>query len=171
MCQVARTSFTAIVLSFGICFCGCAKEGAALDKDSPKQDQVSMKIILPEQSRRWRYPTPAQYVIRSEGQWQKMWRRGHPPRRVAEQPPPPPPMSFEKEMIIAVFQGMCPSGGYRIEIKEINETDEGINVVVQQRRPGPQEGTTAVITNPSHLVSVPRSDKVVRFRIVRVSGH
>lgn len=90
--------------------------------------------------------------------------------RVAEQPPPPPPVAFEKEMIIAVFQGWCPNGGYRIEIKEINETDEGFDVVVKQRRPGPHEPTTQAITNPSHLVSVPRSDKTVRFRIVRVIG-
>lgn len=170
MCHVSRCSLAAIVLSFGICFWGCAKEGAALDKNSPGQKQVSMKIILPEKSRRWRYPAPAQYVIRSESQWQKMWRRGHPPRRVAEQPPPPPPVAFERNMIIAVFQGRCPNGGYRIEIKEINETDEGIDVVVQQRRPGPHEITTDIITNPSHLVSVPRSDKTVRFQIVRVIG-
>ena len=73
-------------------------------------------------------------------------------------------------MILAVFQGSRGSTGYGVKIIGVSETEEQLTVVVKYRELGPGEGAAAIMTYPFSMVSVPRSDKAVGFRIVEVSG-
>ena len=102
-----------------------------------------------------------------------MWRRAHYSMQVGvpPTPPAPPPVDFKSDMILAVFQGWCPTGGYRVEITQVGETDEHLTVAVKYREPRGLQGlVTHAVTYPAHLVSVPRSDKPVGFRIVEIDG-
>ena len=120
----------------------------------------------------WRHSAHAHYVIRNASEWQRMWRQGHYSMQVGVPPTPPssPPVDFKSKMILAVFQGHCSSGGYGVTITDVGETNEQLTVVVKYREPGPNETTTAAETSPFCMVSVPRSEKPVDFRIVEVTG-
>ncbi|MCH8851237.1 MAG: protease complex subunit PrcB family protein [Planctomycetes bacterium] len=161
------------LLAVGLAISGSGCKDRANESTPLVLKPVPFTTLKYEKAHPWRYYAPAHYVIRDEGQWQRLWRRGHIPLRVGEQPPPPspPPVDFKSEMILAVFQGRCPSGGYGVTISNVGETDEQLTVVVEYREPGPDESTTCVMTNPYCMVSLPRSDKVVGFRVVEVEDH
>ena len=105
-----------------------------------------------------------QYLVRRPADWDAIWEDpvGHP----SKSKPPVPEVDFEKEMIIAAFYGMHPSGGFTIAITEIVETDEKIRVVVKKR--SPLGGASASFTCPLHVVKTPKSDKPVCFRVLKI---
>jgi hypothetical protein len=100
-----------------------------------------------------------QVVARTEPEWQTLWRR-HAPGR------PAPAVDFTKHMVVAVFLGTRPSGGYQVQISDIRS--DGNELVVQWReaRPGPGQVAAQVMTAPSHIVTVPRHAGQVRFEKV-----
>jgi VWFA-related protein len=102
---------------------------------------------------------PQLAVARTPDEWQALWQR-HAPGRAA------PAVDFSQHMVVAVFLGSRPSGGYQAQITGI--TTEGPLMVVQwvERRPGPGQMAAQVMTSPSHLVTVPRHAGEVRFEKV-----
>ena len=168
----SQCSVVVLLAAFGVCLGGFGCEDRAGDTKTLVPNPVSFTRLHFDNAGRWRHYAPAHYVIRNENQWQRMWRRAHLPVRMDEQPTPPtpPPVDFKSEMILAAFQGQCPSGGWGVMISDVGETDEQLTVVVKYREPGPDENTTAVMTSPFWMVSVPQSDKPVGFRIVEVIG-
>jgi VWFA-related protein len=99
---------------------------------------------------------PEQVVVRTAAEWQALWQR-HAPGR------PAPTVDFGKQMVVAVFLGTRPSGGYQVEIAGVRQ--EGNTLVVQwsERRPGPGQMAAQVMTAPAHIVAVPRHEGEVRF--------
>jgi hypothetical protein len=100
-----------------------------------------------------------QVVARDTQQWQALWQR-HAPGRQA------PNVDFTKQMVVAVFLGSRPSGGYRVEITGVRT--EGNTLVVQwsEARPAPGQVAAQVMTSPAHIVTVPRHAGEVRFEKV-----
>lgn len=97
-----------------------------------------------------------QVVVRTDSEWQALWQR-HAPGRTR------PTVDFSKEMVVAVFLGSRPSGGYQVQITGVRS--EGDTLVVQWReaRPGPGQVAAQVLTAPAHIVTVPRHAGQVRF--------
>lgn len=69
-------------------------------------------------------------------------------------------VDFTKYQVIAVFDQMRNYGGYSIDITKITETRNRIIVKVEQLKPG---GIAAVITQPYHIIKMPKSDKKIVF--------
>jgi VWFA-related protein len=102
---------------------------------------------------------PQQSVARTPDDWQALWQR-HAPGR------PAPAVDFTTHMVVAVFLGSRPSGGYQAEITGITTAGEVMVVQWAERRPGPGQVAAQVMTAPSHLVTVPRHAGEVRFEQV-----
>jgi hypothetical protein len=100
-----------------------------------------------------------QVVARNESEWRALWAR-HAPGRSA------PAVDFATNMVVAVFLGSRPSGGYQVQIRGVRT--EGNTLVVQwsESRPGPGQVAAQVMTSPAHLVLVPRHTGEVRFEKV-----
>lgn len=162
-----------LLAGFTVCFSGSGCKDRANNNKPLVLTPVSFATLQFATRWAWRHSAHAHYVIRDESQWQRMWRQGHYSMQVGVSPipPSPPPVDFKTEMILAAFQGHCSSGGYGVTISEVGETDAQLTVVVKYHEPGPNEQTTAVETNPFCMVSVPRSDKPVGFRIVEAADH
>jgi hypothetical protein len=98
-------------------------------------------------------------VARDQKQWQALWQR-HAPGR------PLPAVDFTRNLVVAVFLGSRPSGGYQVEISGVRQ--EGDTLIVQWREavPGPGQVAAQVLTSPSHLVTVPRHAGDIRFEKV-----
>ena len=100
--------------------------------------------------------TAQQTVARTAAEFDTLWKK-HAPNQ------PIPSVDFNKQMVLAVFLGSRPSGGFNVTITGVQSS--GTDLVVQWVEAGPPPGTAAsmVITSPSHLVAVPRSEGNVRF--------
>jgi VWFA-related protein len=102
---------------------------------------------------------PEQVVARNDNEWQALWRR-HAPGR------PAPAVDFTKNMVIAVFLGSRPSGGYQVQIVGVRSAGATLVVQWSEQRPGPGQVAAQVMTAPAHIVSVPRHAGEVRFEQV-----
>lgn len=69
-------------------------------------------------------------------------------------------IDFKKYQIIAVIDQVRNYGGYSIDITKITQTNNRIFVQVKQLKPG---GLGTVITQPYHIVQMPKSNKKVVF--------
>ena len=100
---------------------------------------------------------PQQSVARTAAEWQTLWQQ-HAPGR------PAPTVDFTKNMVVAVFLGSRPSGGYGVEITGVRAEGDATVVLWAERRPAPGQMASQVITAPSFIATVPRRDGPVRFQ-------
>jgi hypothetical protein len=102
---------------------------------------------------------PQQSVAKTAAEFQTLWQR-HAPGR------PAPTVDFTKNMVVAVFLGSRPTGGYAVEITSVNSQGDATIVRWTERAPGPGQMASQVITAPSFMAVVPRRDGPVRFEKV-----
>jgi hypothetical protein len=102
----------------------------------------------------------AQVVVRSQSEWVALWGR-HMRTRTA--PPPPPAVDFTTEMVVALFLGERPTGGYEIEVTQVERTDRGLAVRFRVKKPDPGAMLMQVLTQPFHLIELPRVDESLTF--------
>lgn len=103
-----------------------------------------------------------QIVIRSKKEWETLWAQH---QSIQYPPQPVPIVDFEKQMVVGVFSGDKGSSGYETTILDVAfdvaEVRVFYHLSTPERQPG--MGFLAVMTQPHHLKSVPRSDLPVRF--------
>ena len=77
----------------------------------------------------------------------------------------PPPIDFGKEMVVAVFAGQKPSGGYSVKIQEVvyAAAKKTVWVIYNETAPAPGAITTQALTYPSHVVAVQKVEGEVKF--------
>jgi PrcB C-terminal len=94
--------------------------------------------------------SPEQVLARTEAEWGALWRRhageGDRPR-----------VDFTREMVVGVFMGSRPHGGFSTLIVTSMEV-KGILVVRYRETIPPRDAITAqVLTTPYHLVAIPKA--------------
>ncbi len=102
-------------------------------------------------------------VIRDGETWAALWRE-HVAERVPQ--PPLPQVDFTRDMVIAFFLGEKPTAGYAATIKEIRASLDKLLVRVEVTSPPPGSFVAQVLTQPYHIVKLPRSDLPVEFVVV-----
>ena len=70
-------------------------------------------------------------------------------------------IDFSKFTVIAVFDAVKTSGGHSIEL-DIKPNTE--NVVVEVSRKSPDGMATSVMTQPYHIVKIPKTDLPIVFQ-------
>lgn len=99
-------------------------------------------------------------VVRTDAEWRAVWTRL---TSFLAPTPPVPAVDFTKDMIVLAAMGTRPSGGFGIHIREAAQDANAVYVVVEERSPGDDCVTIAVMTAPVAAVRVPRSDRPVRW--------
>ncbi len=98
---------------------------------------------------------PSYYVIKDEERLKEVWDKiGEGNAAEAD---------FEKNMVIAVFQGEQPTGGFEIKVNKIVETKENLNVYVKEIVPDPSDIVTQALSSPYHIIKLERIEKKVEF--------
>ena len=98
---------------------------------------------------------PTYLVIQTEEEWGKLW------SRVAQDPPV---VDWETQTVLVAIYGDAPNSGYAIEIEEVILEEAGAgSVKVRVDQAGPSCVTLQVITHPTHIVSVPKSEALFTF--------
>lgn len=100
-----------------------------------------------------------QVVARTPAEWEALWGRHAPGRRA-------PSVDFSTDMVVAVFLGSRPSGGFQVEITGVRPDGDALVVQWAERRPGPGQVAAQVMTAPSHIVAIPRHAGDVKFEKV-----
>ena len=98
-------------------------------------------------------------VVRSAPEWDAL-------RKLHGGPDPAPSVDFAREMVVAVFLGTRPTGGYGAEIVATRREADALIVEYAERRPPADAIVTQALTAPFHIVRLPKHDGPVRFRRV-----
>ena len=72
-------------------------------------------------------------------------------------------VDFSTEMVLATFDPIRNSGGFNRTFTNVFEEDDKIIVKIQSTSPGPGTISTAVITQPYHIIKINKSDLEVEF--------
>lgn len=92
-------------------------------------------------------------VLTDEQAWRNHWQQ-HAARVVPV--PPAPAIDFSKESVLVVYMGEKTSGGYSIEVTGVQKENGRLAVSVRQTSPGPGTMTTMALTQPFHMVRIPK---------------
>jgi hypothetical protein len=98
----------------------------------------------------------AEVVVRTAAEWKALWKEHAPTEKM-------PAIDFAKQMVLGVFVGSKPTAGYAVEITGVRAEGKDLIVEVVRREPGRGTLAAQILTEPFHLVSVPRHDGQVRF--------
>lgn len=97
----------------------------------------------------------ATFIIEDAEEWKKIWNNltsiYSPPQEVPE-------IDFARNFAVGVALGEKTSGGYAITIGEIELVGKRLQVIVNQTEPGPGSsgGMTLALTQPYHILILPR---------------
>ena len=101
-----------------------------------------------------------QLVITNQSEWKQLWARHNVAEKSAEKIPP---VDFGKEMVVCITIGQQRTGGYRIEITDVETDAEKLRITYRRYAPPPDGINLQVITSPFHFVTVPKSDRKPEF--------
>jgi hypothetical protein len=101
-----------------------------------------------------------QEVIRDEAAWQRFWAQHSTSSRTGG---PVPPVDFTKEMVIAVTLGRRTTGGYSIQLTNVEPQQDTLRIMVRRTAPPPGAMAIQALTAPFHFVAVPKSDLKPEF--------
>ncbi len=70
-------------------------------------------------------------------------------------------IDFDQNTVLAYFDEIRPSGGYAIEIVSVIETNDAVEVSAKFTKP--TEAAIEIMTQPFHIVSIPKTKKRITF--------
>jgi hypothetical protein len=97
-----------------------------------------------------------QVTVRTPSEWKTLW-KDHAPTETM------PTIDFVKSMVVGIFLGTKPSAGHEVEIVAVRHEGKDLVVEYVQKQPPPGTMTAQILTEPYHLVSVPKHEGPVRF--------
>ena len=66
-------------------------------------------------------------------------------------------------MVLGVFSGERPTGGYQVEITRTERTNTGLTVYYREEKPPADALVIQVIRQPYHLIRLPREEALPVF--------
>jgi hypothetical protein len=100
--------------------------------------------------------TARQVTIRTAAEWKALWKEHAPTEKM-------PAVDFNKDMVVGIFLGTKPSAGHEVEIVGVRTEEKDLVVEYVQKQPGRGTVAAQILTEPYHLVSVPRHAGNVKF--------
>ena len=100
---------------------------------------------------------PRRMIVRTGEEWRALWALHAGPES------PAPAVDFTTRLVAAAFAGEAPSAGYTLEITGIRQYDNVQWLQIEEGRPGPDSVAAQILTSPFHIVSLPRTDRDVRW--------
>jgi hypothetical protein len=97
-----------------------------------------------------------QVTVRTAAEWKALWKDHAPTERM-------PAVDFAKDMVVGIFLGTKPSAGHEVEIVGVRPEGKDLIVEYVQKQPAPGTMAAQILTEPFHLVAVPKHAGTVRF--------
>jgi len=112
------------------------------------------------------YPESGGMVFRDAGSWEAFWNCYCMVITGEGNKLPAPEIDFSAQMLVGVFSGEKPTGGYSISIQRVLEGPKTIIVEYQEKSPPPDAMVTLALTYPCQIITLPSSEKSVGFKAV-----
>ena len=103
-------------------------------------------------------------VVRDAASWARLWAEIHDERSPA---PPLPAVDFAREMLVVAALGTRPSGGYSVAVQKVVVHGDTLDVSVLESCPARDAMVTMALTQPVHVVRLPRIVGTPAFHVVR----
>jgi hypothetical protein len=104
----------------------------------------------------------AQMVVRTQAEWSALWQKHS---SFEMNPTQAPAIDFNKELVIGIFLGQKPTGGYDVEIAGAEQSDGMLTVSFREKSPRPGAILTQAFTQAFHIVRIDiNGTTAVRFR-------
>jgi hypothetical protein len=100
--------------------------------------------------------TAKQVTVRTAAEWSALWKDHAPTEKM-------PAVDFAKNMVVGIFLGSKPSAGHEVEIVGVRTEQKDLIVEYVQKQPGRGTMSAQILTEPFHLVAVPKHEGTVRF--------
>ena len=97
-----------------------------------------------------------QVTVRTAAEWKALWKDHAPTEKM-------PAVDFAKDMVVGIFLGTKPSAGHEVEIVGVRADGKDLIVEYVQKQPAPGTMAAQILTQPFHLVAVPKHAGTVRF--------
>ncbi len=97
-------------------------------------------------------------VIKNNKDWQRLWAI-----HSGNQKQQRPTVNFDNSMVIAIFAGQQPSGGYAVGVSSLKRLDDNLTVAVTFREPQQGESVSLALTQPYIFISTATVDGKVSF--------
>ena len=97
-----------------------------------------------------------QVTVRTAAEWKALWKDHAPTAKM-------PAVDFTKDMVVGIFLGTKPSAGHEVEIVGVRAEGKDLIVEYVQKQPAPGTMAAQILTEPFHLVAVPKHAGPVRF--------
>jgi len=157
--------YTQILLAFAAAGCSASlnepRPGTRLDVRRLAPDAATFTYVSGlTQSER--------LVVRDVNAWSNVWTSISAKVTPA---PPAPTIDFATRMVVVAALGQRNSGGYTIRVDSAMTTTDGLTVWTSTIDPGSGCLTTAALTQPVDVASLPRIDGAVRFIDVHAVAH
>ena len=94
---------------------------------------------------------PLQVVARNQNDWETLWRRH---ASVDVIPRPLPIIDFEKFIVVGIFLGDKPTGGYEAEIIRAELSNTDLVILYREKAPTGRGEVIQSLTQPYHIVQV-----------------
>ena len=105
--------------------------------------------------------TAKQVTVRTVAEWKALWKDHAPTAKMPE-------VDFAKDMLVGIFLGTKPSDGHEVTIVGVRMQEKDLVIEYIQKQPGRGTMAAQILTEPYHLVAVPKHTGTVRF--VQVPG-
>lgn len=109
-----------------------------------------------------RIVTPERVAVRSAAEWKALRQRAFGP----EAPDPAARVSWDREMVLAVFLGQKNTGGWRVALRDVRPEGGRLVVRWEARGPAKDDVTLQALTSPWTVAAVPRDERPVLWRAV-----
>lgn len=72
-------------------------------------------------------------------------------------------IDFSKDMVVIAIDSEKSTGGFSIEISKIKEEKSKLLVTIESKEPKPLDMVTMALTQPIHIVKIPKTKKDIVF--------
>jgi hypothetical protein len=168
MSKLYSISFLVILLSLTLSFCTPKNKDVNKMTEDTKSESDSSAIEFIRIESAPVNPNRENLVIKDENKWKELWsKRSDVVPQGEIQIPENAKVDFSKDMVIAVFMGRKPNGCYGTKITSIIKKSSEIVVHIQETTPDKGMMCIQVITYPSFVVKIPKSELPVKFEYIQ----
>ncbi len=130
----------------------CEYEGKVFVASVETRPLSIMQIDKSENGRNLQFER-GNYIINSNEEWENIF----------GEIDVDPNVDFETKTVIAVVMGQKSSGGYSVNLKQLEVTSDAVQFMVEERMPGENCMVTEALTNPYQIIAIDKTEKEIKF--------
>ena len=97
-------------------------------------------------------------IVKNKKDWRRLWEI-----HSGNQKQQRPHVNFDDNMVIAIFSGQQPSGGYAVGVSKLKRLDDNLTVSVTFKEPQQGKSVSLALTQPYIFISTAKVDGKVTF--------